>query len=143
MVGFSVNLAMICIFCFVAGLGIGADLPAIGSIFIEFCPPDKRWRMTLLNCADAIGGVMVPLYAFIYASVDLNDQWRWVTFTVTVVAIISLITRIGLIETPKFYISVHQYEKAGQVLKNLAEINASVHSDYSFLPSRRMSMISE
>ena len=141
MVGFSVNLAMICIFCFVAGLGIGADLPAIGSIFIEFCPPDKRWRMTLLNCADSIGGVTVALYAFIYASVDLDEQWRWVTLTVTAVAIISSITRIGLIETPKFYISIHQYEKASQVLKKVAEINASVHSETSFLQSREMSMM--
>ena len=97
--------------------------------------------MTLLNCADSIGGVTVALYAFIYASVDLDEQWRWVTLTVTAVAIISSITRIGLIETPKFYISIHQYEKASQVLKKVAEINASVHSETSFLQSREMSMM--
>ena len=138
MIGFSVNLAMMCVFCFIAGLGIGGDLTALGSIFIEFCPPDKRWRLTLLNSICAIGGVLVPLYAFIFAVINTPSQWRWVTLTVVVVEIISLVTRIRMIETPKFYISIHQYEKASEVLGKVAEINSLENTNYSFLGPKPM-----
>lgn len=67
----SVDLAMLLIFCFIAGIGIGGDIPVDGSVFIEFCPAADRWRMVALSAVCAMGAVIVPLFAYIFVVADL------------------------------------------------------------------------
>jgi MFS family permease len=120
---FSVNLAMICIFSFLAGCGIGGDLVTIGSVFIEFCPPSKSWRFTLLNAVCAIGGVIVPVIAYLYTIAGTPDMWRWVTLTNGALNFLSWTVRFYVFETPKYLISAGNSKEAERILKAVAKIN--------------------
>lgn len=66
----SVDLAMLLIFCFIAGIGIGGDIPVDGAVFIEFCPNSERWRMVAINAVCCMGAVLIPLFAYIFVVSD-------------------------------------------------------------------------
>ena len=74
----------------------------------------------------------MPLYAFVFAAAHTSESWRWVTLTVVAVDIISYIVRMYIMETPKFYISVHKYNEASAVLNKVAQINSLDPYDYTF-----------
>jgi putative MFS transporter len=103
---------MLDVFSFIAGCGIGGDLVTIGSVFIEFCPPCKSWRFTLLNAICAIGGVLIPLLAFAYSASGTPQGWRWVTLTFGAINLIAWALRFFMYETPKFLISTGKAGRA-------------------------------
>lgn len=119
----SVNLPMLLVFCFFAGVGIGGDVPVDGAVFIEFCPVAYRNTMVALSAVCAMGAVIIPLFAYIFVVADLPDVWKLVTAINCVFNLLFWLPRLWVKETPKFLATKGRWDEAEEVLRQVARIN--------------------
>lgn len=103
----------------VLGLAVGADY-AIGSPLIaEFAPRNVRGQLTsTLQIAWNVGYVVAFLVGYL-VTVANPEAWRWVLVSAAVPAILCLIARHGLPESPRWLMSKGRVEEASAVLARL------------------------
>jgi len=103
----------------ILGLAVGADY-AIGSPLIsEFAPRTARGILTsTLQIAWNVGYVIAYLIGYLVTAAN-PDAWRWVLASACVPAILTLIGRHGLPESPRWLISKGRVAEAQTVLESL------------------------
>lgn len=101
------------------GTAVGADY-AIGTpLLSEFSPRTARGRLgSTLQIAWNIGYMIAFLIGFLITTAN-PDAWRWVLLSAAVPAIICLIARHGLPESPRWLMSKGRVEEARAVLERL------------------------
>ena len=123
---FSVNYQMVAACLFVLGAGIIGELTVGSTVFFEFCPPSHRKYLSLLSVFTGMGGVSISITALIIAitnSSSIND-WRYIVGYGTICEVVTFIFRYFMTETPVFYVSKGNYEKAQQVLNMISLKNS-------------------
>ncbi|WAA66066.1 MFS transporter [Microbacterium oxydans] len=103
----------------ILGLAVGADY-AIGTpLLSEFAPRTVRGRLgSSLQIAWNVGYMIAFLIGFLI-TVSHPDAWRWVLVSAAVPAILCLIARHGLPESPRWLLSKGRVEEAREVLNRL------------------------
>jgi putative MFS transporter len=103
----------------VMGLAIGADY-AIGSPLVsEFAPTAVRGRLTsFLQIAWNVGYVVAYLFGYLVTAAH-PEHWRLVLASAVVPAVLCLILRHGLPESPRWLLSKGRRAEAEQVLRQL------------------------
>ena len=140
------SIESLMVFRFLLGIGIGADYPVSSTYITENMPTRLRGRMLVSGfgfqalgmLAGALLGVMIlKLYPEINA-------WRWILGFAVIPAIIILLFRLTLPESPRWLINQGKHEEAAIVASkmtgkkiNIDAIMVSSHSKFTDLFSRR------
>lgn len=125
-----------------AGVAIGADMPASSAIITEFSPRSRRGTLNAITqpywLAGSFIGALVSL--LIYHLTGLQG-WRWILASGLIPAVIVLILRRGVPETPRWLLSQGRYDEAQTVLKDtsnssmilgqLATLKTHISTDHS------------
>ena len=126
---FSVDATTLIVSRFLAGVGIGAELPLVDAYLSELLPARHRgrytaWAYTLgfigVPAAGLLGRVLVPLAPFGIAG------WRWLFVAGSLGAVIVWFARRQLPESPRWLESVGRHAEADAIVARM-EREASVH----------------
>lgn len=103
----------------VLGLAIGADYAIGPPLLSEFAPTAVRGRVTaVLEIGWNLGYVVAYLVGYLVTSTHPH-QWRWVLASTLVPAVLCLVLRHGLPESPRWLLSKGRRAEAEQVLDQL------------------------
>ncbi|MCS5722641.1 MFS transporter [Herbiconiux sp. CPCC 203407] len=109
-------------FRFLLGVGIGADYPISASYVSEIAP--RRLRERLLIGAfsfQAVGQLLGALVGLLVLTLDPSpDAWRWMLAAGVVPAVVIVILRRGVPESPLWLASTARYEEAARALQVFA-----------------------
>ncbi|KAB3519825.1 MFS transporter [Corynebacterium sp. zg254] len=110
------SLAVLMIFRFFVGLGLGAELPVASTLISEFSPRRIRGRMVvLLEAFWAVGWIAAAaIGTFVVAASD--EGWRWALALGCIPAAYALVVRLGLPESVRFLESRGRHEEARRVV---------------------------
>lgn len=119
--GFAWDITTLIIFRLLLGLGVGADYPICASYVSEFMPAALRGRMLIGAFAfQAVGmfaaAVVGLVILFIYPS---PAAWRWMLISGAVPAVIVLIARATVPESPRWYLGQGLFRQAARVVCGL------------------------
>ena len=116
------GLALLLIFRFLVGLGLGAELPVASTYVSEFAPARIRGRIiVILEAFWAVGWTASAVIGYFVVPASENG-WRWAFAIGAVPAVYALVVRLGLPESPRWLASRGRTAEAESVV---AEFEAS------------------
>lgn len=115
---FSPNFFIVTIALSLLGFGMAGELTLGGTVFCEFCPPSKRYYMTLLSLFISIGSIAVTLVALLVSLLNTSEiyNWRIIVAIGVLIEISAMIFRFFMDETPAFLISQNRQIEADNLL---------------------------
>jgi MFS transporter, putative metabolite:H+ symporter len=119
---FSTDVWMLVVCRFVAGIGIGAELPLADAYLADLLPAHARGRATAW--AYTVGFCGVPAAGFLARGLVGHsplgvDGWRWLFVVGALGAAIVWILRTGLPESPRWLLAQDRPEQAEHVIRRL------------------------
>ncbi|POO57394.1 MFS transporter [Agrobacterium rosae] len=120
---FAPDLQWLLVARFLTGLGVGGTLPVDYAMMAEFLPSDRRGRwLVLLEGCWAIGTVALALLALV-AGTHGGEAWRTIFFVTGIPALIGILLRFYVPESPFYLNQQGRSEEARQVLHRVAKEN--------------------
>lgn len=115
------SLAVLMVFRFIVGLGLGAELPVASTLISEFSPRKVRGRMVvLLEAFWALGWIMAAVIGTFVVSAS-DDGWRWALALGCLPAIYSVVVRWGMPESVRYLEQQGRHEEAEQAVRSFEE----------------------
>lgn len=120
---FAPSLGWLMVLRFLTGIGVGGTLPVDYTMLAEFLPRDRRGRwLVLLESFWALGTICLALLA-LAAAAHGDDAWRIIFFVTGIPALVGVIPRMYVPESPLFLNRNGKSEQARQVLERVAQTN--------------------
>ncbi|WP_320195247.1 MFS transporter [Agrobacterium rosae] len=120
---FAPDLQWLLVARFLTGLGVGGTLPVDYAMMAEFLPSDRRGRwLVLLEGCWAIGTVALALLALV-AGTHGGEAWRTIFFVTGIPALVGILLRFYVPESPFYLNQQGRSEEARQVLQRVAKEN--------------------
>ncbi|MCA3184810.1 MULTISPECIES: MFS transporter [unclassified Cupriavidus] len=120
---FAPSLGWLMVLRFLTGIGVGGTLPVDYTMLAEFLPRDRRGRwLVLLESFWALGTICLALLA-LAAATHGDDAWRIIFFVTGIPALVGVIPRMYVPESPLFLNRNGKSEQARQVLERVAQTN--------------------
>ncbi|TXN74644.1 MFS transporter [Methylobacterium sp. WL18] len=119
---------------FLTGLGVGGTLPVDYAMMAEFLPADRRGRwLVALEGFWAVGTVVLALTSLAAQGSRPDDAWRIVFAVTAAPALIGLVLRLLIPESPLFLFRRGRIAEANVVLAQVARANghAGIAADLS------------
>ncbi|MHC3475619.1 MFS transporter [Streptomyces sp. 7R007] len=121
---FSPNVEMLIVCRFLAGLGIGGELPLCDAYLSDLLPARHRGR--LIGWAYTVGFCGVPLAGFLALGIVPHsylgvDGWRWMFLIGGLGAALCWVLRRGLPESPRWLEAMGRQEEADRVVRAFEE----------------------
>ncbi|MBO0701412.1 MAG: MFS transporter [Candidatus Dormibacteraeota bacterium] len=113
------GLVMLAGFRFLTGLGVGADLNLISTYVAELSPPAHRGRMTVLAFLVGILGQSVTPFVALALVPTFAGGWRLLFAIGGVIAVIALLARLQLPESPRWLVQHGQARRAGELIDRM------------------------
>lgn len=122
---FAPDLQWLLVARFLTGLGVGGTLPVDYAMMAEFLPSDRRGRwLVLLEGFWAVGTVALALLALV-AGTHGGEAWRTIFFVTGLPALIGVLLRFYVPESPLYLNQQGRSEEARQVLQRVAKANGT------------------
>lgn len=122
------GLALLLVFRFFVGLGLGAELPVASTYVSEFAPARMRGRLiVILEAFWAVGWTAAALIGY-FVIPGSDDGWRWAFAIGAVPAVYALIVRWGLPESARWLERRGRHDEADAVVRRF-EASASVTAE--------------
>jgi putative MFS transporter len=110
---------MLMLMRFLAGIGLGGELPVASTLVSEFAPRTKRgWMVVLLESFWAYGSVLAALIAFLLIP---TLGWRVAFLAGALPALYVFVIRRGLPESPRFLAASGRLREAEQVVRSVEQ----------------------
>ncbi|MGE4371908.1 MAG: MFS transporter [Xanthobacter sp.] len=120
---FSPSLEWLFFLRLLTGIGVGGTLPVDYTMMAEFLPSDRRGRwLVLLESFWAIGTIAIAVLA-LFAEGMGPDAWRTIFFVTGIPALIGVLLRFYVPESPHFLNNSGKSEQARKVLQRVAKVN--------------------
>jgi putative MFS transporter len=98
----SQGLTMLIVFRFITGMGVGADLNLVSTYIAELAPARLRGRISVTTFLVGIIGQAVTPFVALALIPSLHNGWRWLFIIGGVIAVIALVARFELPESPRW-----------------------------------------
>lgn len=123
------SVAVLLVFRFFVGLGLGAELPVASTLVCEFAPKKMRGRIIVwLEAFWALGWILSAVIGtFVIAGVE--NGWRWGLLIGALPAVYSLVIRLHTPESVRYLETCGQDEKAEKIVQ---EYEQSAGSEYLY-----------
>ncbi len=120
---FAPDLQWLLVARFLTGLGVGGTLPVDYAMMAEFLPSDRRGRwLVMLEGCWAIGTVALALLALVAGSQG-GEAWRTIFFVTGIPALIGIVLRLYVPESPFYLNQQGRSDEARNVLQRVAKEN--------------------
>lgn len=120
---FAPDLQWLLVARFLTGLGVGGTLPVDYAMMAEFLPSDRRGRwLVMLEGCWAIGTVALALLALV-AGTHGGEAWRTIFFVTGIPALIGIVLRFYVPESPFYLNQQGRSDEAQKVLQRVAKEN--------------------
>jgi putative MFS transporter len=96
------SLTVLIVFRFITGMGVGADLNLVSTYIGELAPAALRGRISVTTFLVGIIGQAVTPFVALALIPGLHDGWRWLFIIGGVIALIALVARFELPESPRW-----------------------------------------
>lgn len=109
----------------VLGFGGGCDSVIANTVGLEFFPPSKRSRVTLLSVAWSLGSALSYCIALVLVATDfrLMKPWRVIVIFSVLYTAYAILSRATLKETPVFLYNKKRFSEYDKVMNFLSEFN--------------------
>lgn len=119
------SLVALLVLRFIAGFGLGAELPVTSTYVSEFAPPRIRGRViVLLEAFWALGWIVAALVGYFVIPLSENG-WRWALAIGALPAIYATMVRFGMPESVRFLERRGRHTEAEAVVREF-EASAGV-----------------
>lgn len=116
------------------GIGVGATLPVDYTMMAEFLPSDRRGRwLVLLESFWALGTIALAVLA-LWAVGWGDDAWRVIFFVTGIPALVGVVLRWYIPESPMYLHRSGKPDEARAVLERVARTNGHTLTMPSLLP---------
>jgi putative MFS transporter len=120
---FAPDLAWLLVFRFATGVGVGGTLPVDYTMMAEFLPSDRRGRwLVLLESFWAVGTVLLAVLALLALRWG-DDAWRVIFLVTGLPALVGIVLRLSVPESPMYLNRSGASEQARAVLERIARVN--------------------
>ncbi|MET0171428.1 MAG: MFS transporter [Agrobacterium vaccinii] len=134
---FAPDLQWLIVARFLTGIGVGGTLPVDYAMMAEFLPSDRRGRwLVLLEGCWAIGTVALAVLALV-AGTHGGEAWRTIFFVTGLPALIGVILRLYVPESPLYLNQKGRSDEARQVLQRVAKTNGKDIDIPALVPQAR------
>lgn len=122
---FVTNVEQLFILRLLIGIVVGADYPISTALVVEFVP--RKWRAKLVGGLNAIWFVGATVASFVgFALLHVEDGWRWMLASSAIPAVIVMIGRLSIPESPRWLLSKGRQAEALEVLRAIIGPNATL-----------------
>ncbi len=122
---FAPDLQWLYVARFLTGVGVGGTLPVDYAMMAEFLPSDRRGRwLVLLEGFWAVGTVALAFLALAAGSQG-GEAWRTIFFVTGLPALIGVVLRFYVPESPLYLSRKGKSAEARQVLQRVAKANGN------------------
>jgi putative MFS transporter len=105
------------------GIGVGGTLPVDYTMMAEFLPSDRRGRwLVLLESFWAVGTLLLAVLALAALRWG-SDAWRVIFFVTGIPALVGVVLRMGIPESPLYLQRSGMPDRARAVLERVAKVN--------------------
>ena len=115
----STNLFMLAGFRFITGIGLGADLNLVSTYISELSPAARRGRISVLTFLVGILGQSVTPFVALALVPTFAGGWRWLFVIGGVIAVVALLVRLELPESPRWLVQHGHVERAREVVERM------------------------
>jgi len=123
------SVAVLLVFRFIVGLGLGAELPVASTLVSEFAPKKIRGRVIVwLEAFWALGWIAAALIGYFVVAAS-DDGWRWGLVIGAVPALYALIIRLHAPESVRFLETKGKYDEAEKIVQ---DYEASAGPEYAY-----------
>jgi putative MFS transporter len=121
------NVEQLFVIRLLLGMAIGAEYAIGAPMLAEFAPADRRGRLSAWLIASWYIGFLVSVLTGYLLQDALGVGWRWIMASCAVPAVITLILRSGLPESPRWLMSRGRRREAREVA--LDHVGGQEHFD--------------
>ncbi|GGX78181.1 MFS transporter [Massilia dura] len=108
---------------FLTGIGVGGTLPVDYTMMAEFLPSDRRGRwLVMLESFWAVGTILLAILALVAVGWG-DDAWRVIFLVTGLPALVGVVLRLYVPESPMYLSRSGKPEQARQVLVRVATAN--------------------
>jgi putative MFS transporter len=108
---------------FLTGIGVGGTLPVDYTMLAEFLPSDRRGRwLVLLESFWAVGTILLAVLALVAVRWGI-DAWRLIFLVTGIPALVGVVLRMSVPESPMYLNRSGRPEQARSVLQRVADAN--------------------
>ena len=134
---FAPEFAWLLVLRFITGIGVGGTLPVDYTMMAEFLPSDRRGRwLVLLESFWAVGTIFLAILALVAVSWG-DDAWRVIFFVTGLPALIGVVLRFYIPESPMFLNRNGKSEEARKVLQRVAKVNGTTAEIPALQPEKQ------
>lgn len=120
---FAPDLGWLLVLRFLTGVGVGGTLPVDYTMMAEFLPSDRRGRwLVLLESFWAVGTILLAILALV-AQQWGEDAWRVIFLVTGLPALIGVVLRLFVPESPMYLNRSGRGQQARAVLARVAAVN--------------------
>lgn len=120
------DFASLASFRFLLGIGMGAEFPVAAALLSEFVPSAKRGRyVALMEGTWPLGFILAGLLSFVLLTTTVG--WRGFFVMQAVLAVVALIVRRNLPESPRWLVSRGRHDEAARVMDRLEGRTAAAY----------------
>ncbi len=113
------DITTLIIFRFITGVGVGADLNLVSTYISELAPTSRRGRITLLTFLIGILGQTITPFVALALVPNLEIGWRLLFGIGGLIAVIGLLLRVRLPESPRWEIHHGLFTKADATISKM------------------------
>jgi putative MFS transporter len=122
---FAPDLTWLLALRFLTGIGVGGTLPVDYTMMAEFLPSERRGRwLVLLESFWAVGTIFLAVLALVALRWD-DDAWRVIFFVTGIPALVGVVLRLSIPESPMYLNRSGNAEGARAVLERIARVNGT------------------
>ncbi|GAB3385238.1 MFS transporter [Massilia agri] len=120
---FAPDFGWLLVLRFLTGVGVGGTLPVDYTMMAEFLPSDRRGRwLVLLESFWAVGTIVLAVLALVAVRWG-SDAWRVIFFATSLPALVGVVLRLYVPESPMFLNRSGKGQQAREVLERVARTN--------------------
>lgn len=136
---FAQDFTILLLLRFLTGVAVGGTLPVDYAMMAEFLPPRNRGRwLVWLEGFWAVGTIVIALTAWIAASTGAEAPWRWIFFVAAAPALIGIVLRLWLPESPMYLVRKGRSDEARKVVNRVLTVNGALPlaPDVTLIPAQ-------